>query len=500
MWTRSSRSHTPGGGRYVARAAGLVGLLLFVCAPLPAQEGEPPAEGEGEAGGGGSPTPQAPVGVEEDPGDAGEPGDPAEPDERSPFDEPEPGGFEAPFGDRTFISSSLAMSTGRDQGFQARGEELDDTVHRVTPRLFWRLRPSPRSELAVGYAPELEYFEQNDDLDAVHHIAGVRFSHELTRRSRVTGGASLLDGEDPSRHLGGAVLLVLPRVPYQRTRARAGFEHRWERTSAFLELSRTDTEIDSAPGRLLAVGLDRSETTATVGLRRRVSPRLGLSGSYSYVDASDAAPAGGPGDVAAEEVDAFQTAILGVDYSVTPRVDLDVSGGVLEDDDGEISYIGRAGIRRTGRNVGFRLGYDRSLLSLGTTDGAADVDGPGPPTAAVRDTLSQTVTVAFLVRLAGRMRWEQLARGTRSSLPDEEDLETLAASSRLVIEVTRRIGAFAQVDYLDQQGSEALGAEFSRVDFTAGLIVGLSGPRGSWGVTRPQRELETVLPYDGRRY
>ncbi|MFP3939146.1 MAG: hypothetical protein ACLF0P_02470 [Thermoanaerobaculia bacterium] len=496
MWTDP---HPVGAGPHVARVAGLVGILLLACVPLSAQEGEE-APAEGEAGAGGSPTPQAPVGVEEGPGEAEEPEDTGDAGERGPFDEAEPRGFEAPFGDRTFLSSSLAVSTGRDLGFQARGEELDDTVHRVTPRLLWRLRPSPRSELAVGYAPELEYFEQNDDLDAVHHVAGARFSHELTRRSRVTGGASLLDGEDPSRHLGGAVLLVLPRVPYQRTRARAGFEHRWKRTSFFLELARTDTEIDPSPGRLLAFGLDRSENTATVSLRRRVTPRLGLSGSYSYVDASDAAPAVGPGDVAAEEVDAFQTAILGVDYSVTPRLDLDVSGGVLEDDDGELSYIGRAGIRRTGRNFGFRLGYDRSLLSLGTTGETAGADGAVPPTAAVRDTVSQTVTVAVLARLGGRVRWEQLARGTRSSLPDEEDLETLAASSRLVVEVTRRIGAFAQVDYLDQQGSEALGAAFSRVDFTAGLIVGLTGPSGSWGVTRPQRELETVLPYDARRY
>ena len=496
MWTDP---HSVGDGRHVARAAGRVGVLLHACVPQTAQEGaEAPAEGE--AGAAGSAGPQAPVGVQEEPGEAEGPEDAGDAGERGPFDEAEPQGFEAPFGDRTFLSSSLAVSTGRDLGFQARGEELDDTVHRVTPRLLWRLRPSPRSELAVGYAPELEYFEQNDDLDAVHHIAGARFSHELTRRSRLTGGASLLDGEDPSRHLGGAVLLVLPRVPYQRTRAHAGFEHRWERTSFFLELARTDTEIDPSPGRLLASGLDRSENTATLGLRRRVSPRLGLSGSYSYVDASDAEPVGGPGDVVAEEADAFQTAILGVDYSVTPRLDLDVSGGVLEDDAGELSYIGRAGIRRTGRNFGFRLGYDRSLLSLGTTDGVAGADGAVPPTAAVRDTVSQTVTVGFLARLGGRVRWEQLARGTRSSLPDEEDLETLAASSRLVVEVTRRIGAFAQVDYLDQQGSEALGAAFSRVDFTAGLILGLSGPSGSWGVVRPQRELETVLPYDGRRY
>lgn len=477
----------------------LLAALLLAWAPVAAQEGEE-APAEGEAAGDGSPSPQAPVGSPERPDDEEDEEEPGEPGDAGPFDDPEVGVFAAPFGERSFFSSSLTASTGRDQGFRAGGEELDDTVHRVTPRLLWRLRPSARSELTVGYAPEAEFFENHSDLDAVHHIAGARFRHELTRRSTFTAGASLLDGEDPSRHLGGAVLLVLPRVPYQRTRFRAGLEHRLRLTSLFVDVARTESEIESAPGRLLADGLDRAESSVTVGLRRPVTPRLGLTGSYSYVDSSDSRVAGVPGDLAPEGTDAIQTAVLGLDYRVSPQLDLHLSGGALEDD-GEVSYIGRAGIRRTGRRFAFRLDYDRSLLSFGTTDPAAGADGgTAAPTATVGDSLSQTVTGAVLVRFAGRLRWEQLVRGTRSSLPDEEDLETLGASSRLVVELTRRIGAFAQVDYLDQQGSAALGEAFSRVDFAAGLILGLTGPRGSWGVARPQRELEAVLPYDGRRY
>ncbi|HSL82828.1 MAG TPA: hypothetical protein VLF66_08630, partial [Thermoanaerobaculia bacterium] len=123
---------------------------------------------------------------------------------------------------------------------------------------------------------------------------------------------------------------------------------------------------------------------------------------------------------------------------------------------------------------------------------------PVTPTASLRDTVTQAVTVSFLARPLDRLRWEQLLWGARTDLPGDETLDTLTVSSRLVYEVTRRVGTFVQADYLDQQGSDLLGEPVSRTFVSAGLIVGLTGPRRAWGIREEPDALRRVLPYAER--
>ena len=473
----------------------LVAFLLLVGAPAPAQT---PVERPEEP-------PQEPSSLDEAAED--------------PFADEAPGDEDL----ASYFATTLTLGSARDDGFRAGGEELEDTVHLLRPSLLALHRPSARTELLLAYEPELQFFDRHSELDAVDHRAGLLYRHDVTRRSSILGGGSFLDGEDPGRHLGG-LMVVLPRAPYQQWRAYAGWEYRWQRTGLLVHLAHTSTEMEPTAG-ILAGGLDETETAATVTLSRDLSPRTDLSVSYGWLDPTyeqvelaDVPPAD-PDDPAAPEdptdpngpadpadpidldrlSEPIQTASIGLGFRPTARVSLLVTGGVLEDQ-GDLSYLGAAEVLRSGDDLSFRIRYDRSLLSLGPSaaPGGAAPGTPVTPTASLRDTVTQAVTLSFLARPLDRLRWEQLLWGARTDLPGDETLDSLTASSRLVYEVTRRVGTFLQADYLDQQGSELLGEPVSRTFISVGLIVGITGPRRAWGIREEPEALRRVLPYAER--
>ncbi len=401
------------------------------------------------------------------------------------------------YGPRTYLSSSLAFGVGRDQGFLVGDRQLDDTVQYLRPTLLLVHRPSERSELVLVYDPRLEYFDDNSDLAAADHAAGGLWRHDLTRRSQIVAGGSLLDGEDPNRYLGDFTLL-LPRSPYRQARAYASLEHHWSLTSVVLHVGRTSTRIEPGPG-LVSGGVDQDEDAGTLALDHQLGPRTAVSASYSYVrptlNGPGSAAAGGPTSTLDEPI---QTGVLGVRYSPSERWSLALSGGALETG-GDYSPLASGEIARSGHRVSMRLRYDRSLLSLGpafVAQGAVPADG-ALPAAAVRDSLSQVLSAAFTVRPADWLRWEQLVWASRATVPGSDPLESFAARSRFVVHTARRVGTFAQVEWFDQRGATALGPEISRVFFSIGFVVGLTGPAGSWGLRGEREELARVLPYGG---
>ncbi|HUP41810.1 MAG TPA: hypothetical protein VM599_01225 [Thermoanaerobaculia bacterium] len=488
-----SRSLRPGLGTLA-----LVGVLLLVTAQAPAQAPLEPSSSQ----------------------------PPLEPSSSQPPVEPVDGEAEEELLDAetaSYFASTLTLGAGRDDGFLAAvgaavgaGEgaeeeaairELEDTVYTLRPALLLVHRPSQRTELVAAYEPELQFFDRHSELDAIDHAAGAVFGHALTRRSRLLAGGSLLDGEDPGRHLSGQ-LLVLPRVPYRQSRVYAGFERSWELTSLLLLVGRSATEIAAGAG-VLAGGVDQSDNTASLTVGRTLGPRADLSLSYSYVDPDSTAlapvveapdegePDGGeaPEPALVRISDPIQTLSLGLGYRPTPRLSLQVTGGVLEERD-DLTWVAAAEAARSGKAFAFRLRYDRSLLSLGPA--AASAPGvpvqPLPPTAAVRDTVTQAVTASFAARPAERLRWEQSLWGARTSLPGDETLESLAVTSRLVLEVARRLGSFLEVQLLEQRGAEILGEPFTRTYVAVGLIVGLTGPAAAWGLREEPEALRRVLP------
>jgi hypothetical protein len=354
----------------------------------------------------------------------------------------------------------------------------------------------------LAYQGELEQFDRDGDegnLDATHHAAGLRIEHLASRRSRLVFGGALLDGEDPSRHLGGQ-LLVLPRTPFSQSRLYAGLEHVWSSTGLLFYVGHTATEIEPALG-LLATGIDESEYTATLTVDRTLGQRTGLIGSYTYVVPSWSDPPEGVlgGDPVTDELplalsDPFHTAVIGITHRAADRISLHIAGGVHYGD--EATLLASAGIARDGATFSFGLRYEYSLLTLGTFSSAA-IGSPAPPigpNAALRDAMSQSVTASFGVRPIERVRFEQYLWGGRTSLDSGEPLESVSVTSRLVVELVRRLGIFGQYDWFEQTGGLLPVDDISRSRVSVGLVIGVAGPPATWGVRQDPVQLGRVLP------
>ncbi|HUP23862.1 MAG TPA: hypothetical protein VNB06_13080, partial [Thermoanaerobaculia bacterium] len=292
--------------------------------------------------------------------------------EASPFDQRRPRFDEDESANAaTGLSFSLTLGGARDTGLRFgeavagaadHGAEaidgVEDSIYVVGPSLLLHRRPSRRSEVILAYQGELEQFERQGELDATHHAAGARIEHMTSRRSRLVFGGSLLDGEDPSRHLGGQ-LLVLPRTPFSQSRLFAGFEHSWSATGLLLYVGRTATEIEPALG-LLEAGIDESDYAATLIVDRTLGKRTGLIGSYTYVvpewsDRPESVLDGGDG-LAADRLplalsDPFHTAVIGISHRPAKRITLHAAGGMHYSDQADL--LASAGIARDGTAFSF---------------------------------------------------------------------------------------------------------------------------------------------------
>lgn len=436
-------------------------------------------------------------------------------DEEDPFTGPAAPREEGEGGDRLWLSTTLEVGAAHDTGVETGGadggEELGETAYRAMPSLLLVGRPSGRTELSIGYQPEIERFEERSEYDAVHHAAGALYRFAPSERTLIQGGASWLDGEDPSRHLDGLVLL-LPRTPYRQGRVHLDLERRWARTAVRFHVARTDTLIEPA-GELLPDGVDQTDDAAALGLEWAASRRTTLTGTYSYVDPSQDRDLVAPGaELPAAVSGPVQTLLLGFSRDMSRRVVLDLAAGWLRQDRtvaeraaglDEGSWLASGEIRRRGDVLSLRLRYDHSLLTLGPAAGSGPLTGTGTgtpaPTGALRDSVAHTVTFGFELRPADWLRWEQRLWGTRAEIEGDgggDDLDAIAVTSRLVFPVADRFGIYARLDHFDQSGLGATEAgDLSRTRWSAGLIVGLGGPPSSWGLrAEPALLLQTLRP------
>jgi hypothetical protein len=394
----------------------------------------------------------------------------------------------------SFLSTSVTLGPALDSGFLVAGEEVDDTMYIARPTVYLEQHPSERTALTIAWEPELQAYQDHGDLDGVEHVAGLLLQHAATRRSSFVLGGAFLDGEDPGRHMAGD-LLVMPRAPYRQWRAYAGFSHRWSRSFLLLDVGRTSTRVETLEGPLAS---DQTDDALTLTLGRDLGSRVHLSASYSYLD-----PTFEPTEATDETleetlprfVEPVQTVTLGLGVQSTPRIGFFVDGGVLHEND-ESLFIGGLEVTKTADRHSIRLRYDHSPLSLGpslTSPGAGPAQ-PGGTSAGLRDAVTDTLAASLRTRPFRRVRWDQSVWGSRTDLPGGSTVDSVALTSRLVVEVTERFGTLVQVQLLEQDGPEILGGSLSRTHAFAGVIIGLSGPPGTWGIREEPDALRQVLP------
>ena len=499
-----------------AGALGVCALLVFAAlgspAPLAAQENPepqtvtpPPAGAEPEGGQATVPPGLTPV-------------EPIDQDEEAQQKPEEPG----------YTALQIETGAGRDDGLRSRdqGSTLFDvptkqTLYLARASLLVYRHPSDRSSFTFGYRPEIERFGGSGGTQLVNHSAGLLLEEKPTERSRFVVGGRFLDGQDPSRFLSD-VFVVIPRTDYRQGQGYATYEYLWRRTTASVSAGYLMTRIDPVES-LLVDGVDQRDWIGALGIQHDLTRRLSVNASYSYDSPQGRSlvfdgtpttpttpitpmPSPATGDTAANgfALDPLQSFVVGAVLKPTDTLSLDGSAGITETT-GASSWIGSFGIEGTRRDNRISLRYDRSLASFtngfgaagaGAATGAGQGTTPGLGGALLADTVSDSVTLGFGVRLAERTEWTGEARTARTDLRTHERLDALVLGSRLLVGFTERLGVFGEIDYFDQSRTQ-LTPSFYRLRYAAGLVFGLGGPPTTTALVTERQRLGGVLPNGG---
>jgi hypothetical protein len=411
---------------------------------------------------------------------------------------------------RSFVSLELATGAGTDDGIVVGGAELEDDFYLARATLLVHRQPSLRTELTFAYEPEAEFHDLHPELDVIDHAVGALLAHRPSRRSRVLVGGSFLDGEDPGLHLGGSILL-LPRTPYRQARLYTGYEHRWKETAALFHLSATRTELDAVPG--LIAELEQNEYAAVATVEHRLSEFVDVAASYSYLhpDVDSPAPlplppAGEDGEGEAPLAPALATEseplhMLATTLGLRPRpgFGLHLTAGAVAFEE-EVDYLAGVAIDAGNEVFRVRLGYDRAPARLGPAgelgggETVGDPAGPALPSVVVRDAISDTATISWALEPSPRFRWLAGASASRTELLEAESLETVSATTRLVVGLFDRVGIFGELDYITER-TEGPDADSDRLRYAAGLLFTVGELPAIRGLGRDREHLARVLPY-----
>jgi hypothetical protein len=464
---------------------------------------------------------EATTGADGPPSTAGEPGTPAaaEPYGPAPLAGPDEADSSR-LGERDFVGAELKTGGGRDDSSGAVRPEAATDFYFARASLLLHERPSSRSAFTLAWEPEVERPVDGGD-ESVNHAVGVLLEQQATRSVRWLVGGSWLDGDDPSRFLGG-LQFVLPITPYRQSRAYASLERQLDRTTVGVNLGWGATEMEAVEGVLRQV--DQSEISGQLSLSRELGPRGSVSLGYAYVRPDAEGPfltldgENGDGEDGLEppppdpDGDGVDDLPLGLaptpihaltaGYRFRPGAGFEVqlAGGAARDGYDRTTGIGSLELVDRGERGSVRVRIDRSLVALGTQQSAGDPSSAEPVLSGglLGDSVETALTLGIHRKLADWLWWEQLFWGARTSLAGDQTLESLAATARLVFRTPWRFGFFAEADWFDQRttaGADSDGT--SRLRWAIGLRADAGGPPGTRGFEIQRERLLRVLPDRG---
>jgi hypothetical protein len=390
------------------------------------------------------------------------------------------------------LTSPLSLSAGRDNRFLAGDSVLDDTVFLFLLPTTSIVKASQRTEFSLSYQPEFELFQENSDLNAWNHTAGLRLSSKITPRLRLDMGDSFLTTRDPSRRLGNSSL-VLPRSLFKENAFFAGVDYELNpKTTLGFRFDNTVTLFNS-PDAARTGFFDQMGNAGTVTVARRLTSQQKLSGTYSYLTLRLLNRDGDP-SLPVIPGDAAPTHYLTLGYDVTLNRDLllRIAGGTIHANG--FSYMASGEIEKRLGPIWIDAGYHRTISFFGGL-GARGL-GASPDLRFSDGLLVGNIyqMVSFGVRgnLTSRLGLDMHVRGSKtSSGRPGSAIKSLIGSARMDYKLTDRVVLFSTAEVYGQRSNEAIGLPLSRARFFGGLEIILSRSNGS-RESRRSRALTTT--------
>jgi hypothetical protein len=392
-----------------------------------------------------------------------------------------------------YLTSPLIVSSGYDENFMVTSRTLDDSATLVTaPTVDW-FHTTHISTFSLDYRPEVEFFANHSELDAVNHSSTLRYSRILNGRTTFDVGNSFLSTMDSSAELQNSLVLL----PYGRFNQNTFFaDLRYRIDSATKLTFRFDNALTTMdlPGALKG-RLNEVGNAGTVTIDRSLTSRQTLSGSYSFlhVDPLDRSSGGTPTSV--------HLLMASYSYQLNPTLLLRFAAGGITGS--ESAFNGSAAVEKQIGDLWLAAGYQRYL---GFFEGMAPLGRPGPEIPFASGVTPNSVYQVFSLRASGqvsrRVRLELVAQKAMNQT-DAEGLRVrgLIGQAKVTYKLNRTFAVFVRAEHYGQNVTEFSDRALNRNRFLGGIEVVLSKPPEREGQRdrrgNPQKDTVEPKPGDG---
>jgi hypothetical protein len=364
----------------------------------------------------------------------------------------------------------FTMPGGLSGGYENRmpfdGKFINDYFMDFTTPAASYLRQTARTSFAASYQAEFEMFTTHKELNSWNHAAGLRLTHDLSRRTSFEFGDSFIATEDPARWLTGGFFL-LPRSKFRQNMGYAGLAYRMTpRTMVNVRLSSSYVSART-PNATGPNFFDNRSFSPSVSISRDLSRRHKISAVYGYLRVDPSGPpitAGIPLTRNAQTMSATYTYSQGTDFI------LSVGAGALRINGNNYSISAHME-RRLGL-VRIRADYGRQLTVFtvfGPNSNPGDLI-PGFANALLPSAIVDAGSLALVARFSRRFGAE--VRGSyasNSSALTTKDIRTFISGTRLDYMIHERVYAFAAFEIYRQNLTFPLGVQVNRNRYFAGI-------------------------------
>jgi hypothetical protein len=368
---------------------------------------------------------------------------------------------------------------------------LADQVVTLTLPTLSLLNDSPRRLFSLSYQPEFEVYVRSRDQSSWNNKAEVDFAYGLTRRLQVYVADQYQSSKDPSRTLQN-VYLLLPKSQFRQNALTASVDYVYSPVTQFsvrydntiLTFGQTDpfqTQI-----------VDSMTNGGSFSVTRRLRPNHRIRATYSMFTTKFL----NSESVADERVDqdppGFSYPVQGGNleyrFSMNPRTVMQVSGGIMQTNDGPTYMLGALGDRRFGE-IWVGGGYNRTLSFL-TASTRTLANGLSPATVfdivklSVRGPVARNVGIQLYVT-GSRGKSDVELNGSRS----------LLGLFRLDYRMSDRLVTYFSAETYRQNRNRFVNSALDRNRFSIGMEISLSS-ESDRRTSRLNRDAENVALTD----